>query len=487
MVDMLRSRRIAGWGGRLLGWVCLWWSMALWAGCGDEEAAQETAVLVEIDAEARVRQLAERLRVTVAVDGVDADADQAPTVVKDEELGGDTFPRHVALLPAEGREDRSFVLTAQVLRGETAVAEARLVSGYVPGQVRYPRLVLQDSCLGELGCSAAQSCEDGRCEDATVLPGALPTEAPSGLEVDSTCGEDAGPCAECVADADCEAAGQRCVDYVCVGCVDNGECTAVDAPRCAGVQGCTGCLTDADCSHVALDGVAQRICGSDGRCVECTESRLGCATPAYAHGVVECVAGACAYGCSADYRYCASGPECRDSSVECCDAVDCTAGAEHQEASCDGGVCSYQCAAGYLECEEGQGCVAAECCKNTDCVSDEEGVAGKCTAGVCVFDCAFNYIRCPGASACVPGDCCSNADCAVTDPSTGTSVCEDNSCVFSCATGYKECLGDCIPEDNCCTARDCGCDSLTLTCRCVSGVCRDLTLTENPGAEEATQ
>ena len=176
--------------------------VALLVACGGDEAGSAvTEVIVEIDAELAVKAQVQSLRVEVeGGDGVDALAGRVQRL--DEVVKPIDFPKRVALVPLGGDERRAFVLTATARDGDGAfLAQARLISGYVPGQIRYARLLIEGSgCLRKQCESDRETCSAGDCVDAKVDAQTLSTQSDAPTTV-SFAPSDAGPAHDGGADA----------------------------------------------------------------------------------------------------------------------------------------------------------------------------------------------------------------------------------------------------------------------------------------------
>lgn len=139
-------------------------------GCADTKYRSATEVIVEVDADDSLKALAHSVRVRVeGGDGLNNVAQR--TTRLEETLSVADFPRRVALVPAPGASaDRVFVITATALDGDGAfLAEARLIGGYIAGQVRYARLVVEGSlCLGVQCEDPRSTCARGTCAEASI-------------------------------------------------------------------------------------------------------------------------------------------------------------------------------------------------------------------------------------------------------------------------------------------------------------------------------
>ncbi|HEX2678031.1 MAG TPA: EGF domain-containing protein [Polyangiales bacterium] len=138
------------------------------ASCASDDHSTPTEILVEIDAEPAVRATAQSLKVIVeGSDGIDKLTGRVKRL--EETVKPVDFPKHVALVPLRGDEERVFVLTATVLDGDRKfVAQARLISGYVAGEVRFAKLMLEDSCIGVDSCDPLETCSQAMCLPALI-------------------------------------------------------------------------------------------------------------------------------------------------------------------------------------------------------------------------------------------------------------------------------------------------------------------------------
>jgi hypothetical protein len=76
----------------------------------------------------------------------------------------------IALSPQKpGVESRYRVEASAQVNGRT-IATARLISGFVVGQTRYVRMLLEDQCVGVLSCTPDTTCHQGACVGAEVDP-----------------------------------------------------------------------------------------------------------------------------------------------------------------------------------------------------------------------------------------------------------------------------------------------------------------------------
>lgn len=233
------------------------------ASCDD--GAVRPQVLVTIDAEPSVRSATTHLEVSVyGGDGQSA----GPASLREMATypttgdGGSTarFPFTIALSPLDGNARRVYRVVVRALDATSVpVGTARLVSGYLPGEVLAIRLVLEDACR-TVGCADDETCRRGACEPATREPTELATSCPTGqwdylgrcLDA-SACGNTA----RCAANATC---GGGASAFLC-------EC----APGFEGdgTTSCTAIVTSPPASpcpmlSVPANGSVDRTTGSAG-------------------------------------------------------------------------------------------------------------------------------------------------------------------------------------------------------------------------------
>lgn len=148
-------------------------ALVVLAGC-TREAGQATEVLLEIDAEKGVQARADALEVTIR--GGSADDELVAYTSEDPySVRRPAFPVRVGLVPRQGDATRRYDVVVVALDAEgDVVAQGRIVSGYIPGALRFARLVLEDSCIGaQFGCEAGdepRTCRSGECVSARVHP-----------------------------------------------------------------------------------------------------------------------------------------------------------------------------------------------------------------------------------------------------------------------------------------------------------------------------
>jgi hypothetical protein len=136
------------------------------------EAKQGTEVLLEIDAESSVRAQLASLEVDIRA-GAAGDKvasyprHQAPAIEAPQ------LPLRVGLVPLAGDTTRFYNVTVTAYDARHVfLAQARLISGYVPGALRFARLVLDDACLRVERCAGTEAvpltCRAGACVDPHV-------------------------------------------------------------------------------------------------------------------------------------------------------------------------------------------------------------------------------------------------------------------------------------------------------------------------------
>jgi hypothetical protein len=156
-----------------------WLLLVLFAACSSESM---TEVIVEIEPGPALRAQSEMVSVRVI-----SDPYGARTVTYDFESSlwkGGKYT--VGLSPSDGDDSEPFRVDAIALKGGLPYAYARVVSGYVKGQRRYLRLVIEDACSTNPSCGENETCRQGACASAFIDPSALGTEsssAPSSVQL----------------------------------------------------------------------------------------------------------------------------------------------------------------------------------------------------------------------------------------------------------------------------------------------------------------
>jgi len=231
---------------------------ALLAAClaGCREAAGDTQVMVEIDAEHAIRARIRDVDFEVH-SGQGPIASWTPryaqSLTADREPGREPdaeavrWPLEVALVPRAGQTERNYlaVATARDEHG-AAIAQVRVISGYVDGKsLRLPLLFDQaclarsDLCSDELTCRAGD-CVDPRVDPVTLLPFSdAPAPARDGGRDPgaSDAGRDGGPGALPATPDAGPIAGSTCEPGT-PGCAALTPVPAEDCPE----QRCAGCL-----------------------------------------------------------------------------------------------------------------------------------------------------------------------------------------------------------------------------------------------------
>jgi hypothetical protein len=133
------------------------------AACGSD--AQYTEVVVSVQAEPLVQAMMQSLSIVVK-----RDPHGANLTVHDNQNVPWKGEYKIALTPgAQGALGLYRVEVAAHRAGDPQpLAVARLLSGYVAGQTRYVRLVLENACLERPSCEPNQTCHQGVCIDATA-------------------------------------------------------------------------------------------------------------------------------------------------------------------------------------------------------------------------------------------------------------------------------------------------------------------------------
>lgn len=134
------------------------------------DARPSTQVLVHISAE---RITARRTRAVLVRVANQADPD-SPRLEQTVRLQGDgaetSFPLTVPLVPRGGDTSIVYRVEAEAYgEDDRKFNEARVISGYVPDQLRKIRMLLEDQCI-EITCRDDQTCHEGDCIDARVEP-----------------------------------------------------------------------------------------------------------------------------------------------------------------------------------------------------------------------------------------------------------------------------------------------------------------------------
>ncbi len=235
------------------------------AGCSESV----TQVIVLIDAEPGIREDATALQ--VRVEGRDSRSDEgvvkldAPVILTDNQR----WPVRLAMRPLKDDVTRVFAVEVLARDGNTTIATARIVSGYVEGQVRYAKLLLEDACRG-MACNARpdETCRGGMCVIAYVDPQKLSKDP------NDTSDSDAGDAMMSMPDASDDGGDDAATvdagsDASADASTDAGSDAAIDA-GCGMPEECNG--LDDDCDE-EIDEDLTRSCGTDvGTCTAGTET-----------------------------------------------------------------------------------------------------------------------------------------------------------------------------------------------------------------------
>ncbi|MDB4977695.1 MAG: uncharacterized protein JWN48_6036 [Myxococcaceae bacterium] len=353
--------------------------------CSPDEK-QATEVVLELRAEALVAQRVRRLRVQVQASPGDQDT-EVWAERSDQELVAPSFPLRVALVPRQGDASRVWqvIVTARAEDG-AFVAQARVISGYVPNSIRYARLLLENACIDVEGCAESQSCRAGSCVDARAdvaqfsseptmpvrvdtLQGAAPADAGQ-ADARAHTGNDAGGdgrvAPEPPAAATCAELGACMPHGHCIESSDGARCVC-DSQFMLGSAG--SCVpVAAVCKDMPCDN--QGICKPDsagGRSCDC--STVDFDGPTCAQHIDDCAAlpcengGVCADGvrkrscdCSAtDFEGASCESRVDDCALTPCAHGSCTDRVRSRLCDCtDSGFTGSTCELNINECATGQ-------------------------------------------------------------------------------------------------------------------------------------
>ncbi|HEX5661368.1 MAG TPA: hypothetical protein VFX59_29465 [Polyangiales bacterium] len=132
--------------------------------CGKEDLT-EVVVIIEGEPSVRTRSESLFLRVSTAPrEGV------GETVLENSNAPWTDGRYTLGLAPRDADDASRYVVEARALEAGAPIASARLISGFVHGQTRYVRLLLEDQCIGMLSCGEGTTCRGGSCVDAEVDP-----------------------------------------------------------------------------------------------------------------------------------------------------------------------------------------------------------------------------------------------------------------------------------------------------------------------------
>jgi hypothetical protein len=152
--------------------------------CSDD--GHGTHVVVIIDAEPQIKARANTGKLAVQTLGQSTQLAFAGSYPPGEWH----FPFIVDLVP-KAEASRPFLLEVTALEGDVAVAYATFSSSYLPGQTRYVKLVLEDSCINLPSCTqacsdgsaevCAKTCHQGSCVPASYTPESLASDEASAV------------------------------------------------------------------------------------------------------------------------------------------------------------------------------------------------------------------------------------------------------------------------------------------------------------------
>lgn len=165
--------------------------------------ADLTEVVVSIETEARLRMRSQSLSLRVST--------VAGSTVLENSNAPWTDGRYTLALAPQADANSRYVVEVRALEGGVAIAQARLISGFVQGQTRYVRLRLEDVCVGMLRCEGATTCRAGSCVDAEVEPselGASSDDAPISTAREPATEQDAAPAGDAAPVATGDASAQ---------------------------------------------------------------------------------------------------------------------------------------------------------------------------------------------------------------------------------------------------------------------------------------
>ncbi|MEM9072809.1 MAG: hypothetical protein AAGE52_30160 [Myxococcota bacterium] len=489
--------------------------------CSDPTVSQ---VMLVVDGETEVRRATRS--VVVRITGGSRERNMLTNEVFREELPvtpTSGWGVRIALAPDQRDWRRLYEAEAVAYDGPNGtgnvVARTRAVSGYVRGETRTLRLLLQDDCLNE-ECEPSLTCRNGACVDPFIPPDQLrPPDPDAGGDSGTDAGVDSS--VRCSDNTDCDdgipCTTEACIDGVChftadsAMCDDGERCTT---DRCDLMRGCIAINNNLSCD----DGV---FCNGNDTCA----SGACSLHDGNACGGLTCNADAMiCEGCGRDAD-CPNGQRCDSGSCTCPSATeDCTNGRDDDcdglsdcdDPNCEDVLCNPDgrvCFAGRCECTLVESCgdgVTNDC----DDAIDEgcgPGVESDCGDGVdnnmdgprdcadptcdlrtCggLFECRFEFLRCcaiDGFDGCGGGDedcdsfvdedCFEDCSNGLDDDSDGDTDCEDEDCFaadncfeFLCADtldndgdGARDCDDeDCFDDPVCDDVPDAGLDAGTF-------------------------
>jgi len=186
-------------------WLALAW---LWlAGCASDGL---TEILVVIEAQPGILAQAKSLSVKVYGETASDSGFSSPRLdVSGANWTNGTYT--IALSPENPDRAGRYLVEASALKDGLPIATARLISGYVLGETRYVRLLIEDQCVG-MSCDSSSTCMMGGCVSAEVSPSTFAHGSGGIVETDnaSVAAADAA-----VGQSDAAPAGPTCVGVSC--------------------------------------------------------------------------------------------------------------------------------------------------------------------------------------------------------------------------------------------------------------------------------
>ena len=406
--------------------------------CKEDPVGGETAIVVQIDADAAVKAATAHLHVLVyrQADGQWQErADHTSAVVP-----GD-FPLSFPIVPAQDGADPAIEVQVEALDAQMrTVLQSRLVTRFVTGQVSTVPMYLIGDCLGDaIDCGADSSCHGADCSvcrggqcETTGIVSALPYEGDQSIvelyeraleglmgtaPVDaSTADADTMDAAPTAGDGD----GDACDPDPCNG---NGTCDPGD-----GSCTCGGPNMNSDCSACLGGFIGYPSCTDD----------LCDPDPCNGNGTCDPGDGSCTCG----------GPNMNSNCSACL-------GGFIGYPSCSDDLCDPDPCNGNGSCDSGNGmCTCSNPNMNSDCSACLGGFIGypSCSDDLCDPDpCNGNGTCDPGDGSCTCGGPNMNVDCSACSPGfIGYPNCVDDLCDPDPCSGN----GTCDPGDGSCTCND---------------------------------
>jgi hypothetical protein len=415
----------------------------------------KTQTVIDLDADASVRARTQSLRVVITgsdqrgqlTGDAEPSLDEVLTFGADEDVH---WPLRFVLEPPRGDFSRLFALTASARDDHSQVlAQVRVASGYVSGQVRHLALRFDEACV-RVTCGDDQTCSGGDCRDAWIAPADTPlfVDKPGVADAAAADGGSAP-----LPDAAMSVSGDE---------DDAGQVQTATAPSrdpCANANG--GCDVLVSCQvlfGVPICGVCPSgyddVNGDVSSCRdrdECQMNNGGCDPE---HGVCTNTPGGRECRCKQGYH---------DDGERCLQQIPCSSDAfcgQHARCSAIDGARVCVCGAGYAgdgtNCTDIDECATrqAECGEHARCVNNDGGFDCQCESGYVLQDGACReYDECKAGS----DDCDDQPEACVNDP--GGFHC-------SCPSGYtgdgKGAMG-CADIDECQQNTD-GCSSAPEAC-----------------------